>query len=162
MSTMTPETYRIGELSKRADKTVRTIHFYEELGLLQPAERSPGGFRMYTDTALDRIYWIERLQDLDFSLTDIKAFLTDFQAQDTAPSSMETLHHFYNEKLNKTRTAIARLQSLETELTSSLAYLSACQDCSVTEAVQACSSCCDEQHADKEAPRMVAAIATST
>jgi DNA-binding transcriptional MerR regulator len=115
---------------------------------------------MYTDKALDRIYWIERLQDLDFSLTDIKAFLTDFQAQDTAPSSMETLHHFYNEKLNKTRTAIARLQSLETELTSSLAYLSTCQDCSVTETIQACSSCGDEQHSDSEAPRMVAAIAT--
>ena len=56
MSDNKPDTYRIGELSKRADKTVRTIHFYEELGLLQPAERSPGGFRMYTDKALDRIH----------------------------------------------------------------------------------------------------------
>jgi DNA-binding transcriptional MerR regulator len=162
MNTVIPETYRIGELSKRADKTVRTIHFYEELGLLQPTERSPGGFRMYTDHALDRIHWIERLQDLDFSLTDIKAFLEDFQAQDTGPSSMETLRHFYTEKLNKTRTAIASLQSLEIELASSLTYLAACQSCSITEAVQACASCCDEQHSDSEAPRMVAAIATST
>ena len=62
----TAATFRIGELAKKADKTVRTIHFYEELGLLQPASRSPGGFRMYTNKALDRIHWIERLQELGF------------------------------------------------------------------------------------------------
>jgi DNA-binding transcriptional MerR regulator len=49
MSNDSPSNYRIGELAKRVSKTVRTIHFYEELGLLRPAERSPGGFRMYND-----------------------------------------------------------------------------------------------------------------
>ena len=61
------QTYRIGALAKKANKTVRTIHFYEELGLLSPAARSPGGFRLYNDQALDRIHWIERLQVLGCS-----------------------------------------------------------------------------------------------
>lgn len=160
MSDNKPDTYRIGELSKRADKTVRTIHFYEELGLLQPAERSPGGFRMYTDKALDRIHWIERLKELGFSLTDIKNFLADFHAQDTGPHSMEALRAFYSEKLHETRDAITRLQSLENELDASLNYLAACQTCSMTETVQACADCEDSQHIDSEAPRMVATIAS--
>jgi len=159
MSDTSPSTYRIGALAKRTEKTVRTIHFYEELGLLHPAERSPGGFRMYNDNAVDRIHWIERLQELGFSLTDIKKFLTDFQSRDTAPQSMEALRTFYGDKLTETQAAIRRLQSLEAELNASIAYLEACTHCSLTESVQACATCTDDHHTDSEAPRMVATIA---
>ena len=123
MSDTATQNYRIGELAKRANKTVRTIHFYEELGLLQPADRSPGGFRLYNDVALDRIHWIERLQTLGFSLGDIKQFLADCRSHDTGPQSMGALRDFYREKLKETQGAIERLQSLETELQSSIKYL---------------------------------------
>jgi len=159
MSDSPTTTYRIGELAKRTEKTVRTIHFYEELGLLHPAERSAGGFRMYNDDALDRIHWIERLQDLGFSLTDIKNFLTDFQSRDTAPQSMDALRTFYGDKLDETQAAMKRLQSLEAELKASIAYLEACTHCSVNETVQVCASCTDDHHSDSETPRMVATIA---
>jgi DNA-binding transcriptional MerR regulator len=156
----TQNTFRIGELAKRTDKTVRALHFYEELGLLQPAARSAGGFRMYTDKALDRIHWIERLQELGFSLTDIKDFLADFQSKDTGPHAMVTLHQFYEEKIQETRRAISRLQSLEIELQSSVEYLKTCSSCSVTEGLSACAGCSDDQHINTEAPRMVATVAT--
>ena len=159
MSSAPPSTYRIGELAKRVGKTVRTIHFYEELGLLRPAERSPGGFRMYTDHALDRIHWIERLQELGFSLNDIKQFLAAFHAHDTGPESMGALRSFYGEKLAETKQAIARLQTLESELSASIAYLEACTTCTMTESVQACAACNDSQHSDSDAPRLVATIA---
>jgi len=161
MSNNPSQTYRIGELAKRADKTVRTIHFYEELGLLQPADRSPGGFRLYNDIALDRIHWIERLQSLGFSLSDIKQFLADCHAHDTGPQSMGVLRDFYHEKLRETQEAIARLQSLETELQSSITYLQVCTQCDMTESVHACADCTDTLHSDSEAPRMVATIASS-
>ena len=159
MSDASPSTYRIGELAKRVGKTVRTIHFYEELGLLRPAERSPGGFRMYTDQALDRIHWIERLQDLGFSLSDIKQFLAAFHAHDTGPESMGALRSFYGEKLAETKDAIERLQTLESELSDSIAYLEACTTCTMTESVDACAACSDSQHSDGDAPRLVATIA---
>ncbi len=38
---------KVGELAKRTGKTVRAVHLYEELGLLAPAVRSKGGFRLY-------------------------------------------------------------------------------------------------------------------
>ena len=157
---MSAATFRIGELAKRAEKTVRTIHFYEELGLLQPASRSPGGFRMYNSQALDRIHWIERLQELGFSLTDIKQFLADFHAHDTGPQSMDSLRSFYTEKLAETQEAIGRLQSLAAELEASISYLQACTGCAVSDPVHACAQCDDDQHSNSDTPRLVATIAT--
>ena len=161
MQEQTPKVFRIGELAKRAGKTVRTIHFYEELGLLHPAERSPGGFRMYTDDALTRIHWIEQIQELGFSLTDIRGFLDNFQSHETGPEAMGVLRGFYREKIEETRATIEKMKTLEAELESSLQYLEACQDCSSTASIQSCASCDSEQHSDSETPCMVAAIATS-
>ena len=52
---------RVGELAKRTGKTVRAVHLYEELGLLAPAVRSKGGFRLYPGKAVKRIDWIQKL-----------------------------------------------------------------------------------------------------
>jgi DNA-binding transcriptional MerR regulator len=153
--------YRIGELAKRAGKTVRTIHFYEELGLLQPSERSPGGFRMYTDDALERIHWIEQIQHLGFSLTDIRTFLEGFRSHETGPESMTVLHGFYQQKLVETRETIERMKALESELESSLQYLEVCQECTTTSGIDSCAECDNVEHSDGETPCMVAAIATS-
>ncbi|MET0284562.1 MAG: MerR family DNA-binding transcriptional regulator, partial [Polyangiales bacterium] len=38
---------RVGDLAKRTNKTVRALHLYEEHGLLTPAQRSSGGYRLY-------------------------------------------------------------------------------------------------------------------
>ena len=157
--TMNTEIYRIGELARRAGKTVRTIHFYEELELLHPTARSKGGFRMYNDSALDRIHWIEKLQELGFSLTDIREFLLGYRSQSTGPESMDILRTFYIEKLSETQSAIERLLSLQHELKASLAYLDVCQSCSSTHALPACSTCDNSEHGDG-APIMVSAIAT--
>lgn len=161
MQKETPKTFRVGELAKKTGKTVRTIHFYEELGLLQPSERSPGGFRMYTDSALERIRWIEQIQNLGFSLTDIRAFLDEFRSHDTGPESMRILQGFYRQKLEETRENIARMKTLEKELESSLVYLEACQDCTTSLDLDSCAACDHVAHSEQETPSMVAAVATS-
>ena len=46
---------KVGELAKKTGKTVRAVHLYEELGLLAPAVRSKGGFRLYHGKAVKRI-----------------------------------------------------------------------------------------------------------
>ena len=161
MQKNTASPYRIGELARRAGKTVRTIHFYEELGLLQPSERSPGGFRMYTNEALERIHWIEQIQHLGFSLTDIRSFLEDFRSNETGPEAMKVLQGFYQQKLVETRETIERMKSLEAELQSSLQYLKVCQECTTSTGIDSCAACDNVEHSDTETPCMVAAIATS-
>ena len=66
---------RVGELAKAVGKTVRAMHLYEELGLLEPASRSEGGFRLYGPDAVDRINWIVKLQAIGFTLADIQGFV---------------------------------------------------------------------------------------
>lgn len=65
--------YQIGEVAERTGVTQRTLRFYEERGLLQPAERMDGGFRLYSDQDVERINLIRQLQSLlNLSLGDIK------------------------------------------------------------------------------------------
>lgn len=61
---MSEQRYRIGEVAERAGVTTRTIRYYEELGLLGPAERTKGSHRFYTDADVTRLQELIRLRDL--------------------------------------------------------------------------------------------------
>ena len=63
--------WKIGELAKRTGLTVRTLHHYDEIGLLSPAERSDGGHRVYDEAAVQRLYRIVSLRSLGFPLDAI-------------------------------------------------------------------------------------------
>lgn len=149
---------RIGELAERSGKTIRTLHFYEELGLLEPVSRTKGGFRLYDEQALLRIEWIARLQDLGFSLPDIQTFLSDLHAQPSGPAMMTELRSFYAQKLSTTREQVARLRALELQLQSSILYLSTCKACAPATEKTRCHTCDDTEHQGKEPPMMVAAV----
>ena len=91
--------FKIGELATRTDKTVRALHLYEELGLLQPASRTASGYRMYDDGNLERIEYISRLQRLGMSLGDIGALLTDLDGEDAPRDAMARLRTVYTDRL---------------------------------------------------------------
>ena len=152
-----PSPMRIGTLADRAGRTQRTLHFYEELGLLTPVGRTKGGFRLYDNDSLTRIHWISRLQDLGFSLPEIKQFLVELHSAQSAPAMMESLATFYHTKLAETRAQMVRLQSLDAEFTTALDYLAGCRTCAPKTAKSAC-GCCEVEHVESEAPAMVAAI----
>ncbi len=65
---------RIGEVADRLGVSPRTIKYYEEIGLLIPGERSPGGFRLYGEPDVERLQRILRLKDMGFSLAAIREF----------------------------------------------------------------------------------------
>ena len=155
----TPDAMRIGELAEKSGRTVRTLHFYEELGLLAPASRTKGGFRIYDKDALVRIHWISRLQDLGFSLPEIKTFFDGLrQGTPDAPAMMSELQAFYTAKLSETRSTLLRLSALERELEASLSYLSSCRVCAPATGKHVCRACPDESHHGQEAPPLVAAV----
>src|SRR5579859_4269207 len=80
---------QIGDLAKESGKTVRAIHLYEELGLLAPAARSKGRFRLYSRDALLRIRWIGHLQEMGFSLGDIQTVVHEWEHVESAPGAMK-------------------------------------------------------------------------
>ncbi len=148
---------KVGELAKRAGKTVRALHLYEELGLLQPSVRSQGGFRLYEEAALERVQWISKLQEVGFSLSEIRRAARSLEAQgrESAPAAMAEVRGIFRERLDETRRNIARLKSLEGELQASLQYLQACRGCSTTTRLPACTTC-EHRGEDEAVPGLVA------
>jgi DNA-binding transcriptional MerR regulator len=68
--------YRIEQVADRLQTTKRTLRYYEEIGLLPPAERTEGGYRLYSEEDIARLERIQRLKDLlGFSLAEIRELL---------------------------------------------------------------------------------------
>jgi DNA-binding transcriptional MerR regulator len=63
--------YSVGALAEASGLTVRTLHHWDEIGLLRPAERSAAGHRRYSPEAVRRLYRIVALRKLGLSLEDI-------------------------------------------------------------------------------------------
>ena len=132
---------QIGDLARESGKTVRAIHLYEELELLQPAARSKGRFRLYGREALLRIRWIGKLQEMGFSLSDIQTVVREWERQSSASGSMTKMRDVYKAKLIETREHMRRLKELEHELQASLHYLDTCDVCDPARLLSACSGC---------------------
>ncbi len=148
---------RVGQLAKATGKTVRTMHLYEELGLLRPVERSLGGFRLYAPEAKERISWICKLQSMGFALGEIQEFLRNWEASASAPAAMERVRAVFTQKLEETRSTLERLQELERDLSQSLTYLETCRTCAPSHLHQDC-QCCSVHPEDTPAPPLVAGI----
>jgi len=145
----------VGDLAKRTGKTVRALHLYEEHGLLAPTQRSNGGYRLYNGESELRVRWIDKLQQMGFSLTDIKQIVADAEASKSAPDAMHRVRELFREKLAETREQARRLRALETELTASVAYLETCDHCDTAELMSACAACA-RHDCEHKAPDLVA------
>lgn len=65
----------IGEMSRISGVSVRTLHHYDRIGLLKPASITESGYRIYDESALQRLHTILLFRELEFSLRDIKRIL---------------------------------------------------------------------------------------
>ncbi|HEX3040091.1 MAG TPA: MerR family transcriptional regulator [Caproiciproducens sp.] len=66
---------KINEVAKLTGVTVRTLHYYDEIGLLKPAEVTESGYRLYDSDSLCRLQQILLLRELDFPLDEIQEIL---------------------------------------------------------------------------------------
>ena len=153
-----PKLMRVGELAKAVGKTVRAMHLYEELGLLEPKARSEGGFRLYGPEAIDRIHWIVKLQAIGFTLAEIQGFVRDFQRAGSGREAAARVRTLFTEKQAQIREQITQLQVIENDLTEALAYLDSCQTCTDDYAPTACGDCDHHGHHKGEAPPLFAGL----
>jgi len=79
---------QIGEVAERTGLSLRTIRYYEEVGLVVPSARSQGGFRLYTEPDIERLDLIKRMKPLGFQLEEMRDLLAvlDPAASGGAPS----------------------------------------------------------------------------
>jgi DNA-binding transcriptional MerR regulator len=130
------ELLKIGEFARLADTNLRTLRYYEELGLLAPAQRSQGGFRYYRATDVNRVNLIRDLQALGLQLEQIRELIA-------ARASDETPTHF----LGRVRQALSEQDRMLAErqrsigeqrqrIGAALHKLGECQGCSHSPCVQ--------------------------
>lgn len=94
----------VGELAERAGITVRTLHHYDESGLLQPGSRSDSGYRLYGPAQIRRLQQILSLRELGFSLNEIRRLLEDSDYSAERVLEMHVAH------LDRQAAEIARLR----------------------------------------------------
>ena len=71
------DTTTIGDVARLAGITVRTLHHYDDIGLLTPTERRPNGYRSYTDRDISRLQQILAYRELDLGLDEIARMLNE-------------------------------------------------------------------------------------
>ena len=65
----------VKEISELTGISVRTLHYYDEIGLLKPTQKSDAGYRLYDDRALEILQQILFFREFDIPLKEIKAVL---------------------------------------------------------------------------------------
>jgi DNA-binding transcriptional MerR regulator len=71
----TDELRTVGAVARLAGVTVRTLHHYDEIGLVSPSGRSPAGYRLYDEADLDRLHAVLAYRELGFGLEEISALV---------------------------------------------------------------------------------------
>jgi MerR family transcriptional regulator, thiopeptide resistance regulator len=103
-------TWKVGELARRSGLTVRTLHHYDEIGLLSPSQRSQSGHRLYADRDVVRLQQIVSLRQLGFTLEQIGECLA--RPRFSALRVIEMHIAQLQEQINKQRGLAERLQRI--------------------------------------------------
>jgi MerR family transcriptional regulator, thiopeptide resistance regulator len=101
---------KVGQLARRTGLTVRTLHYYEEIGLLTPSRRTETGHRMYGAEDIARLQQILSLRQLGFALEDIRGCLDgpDFSLAEVLRLHLSRLR----EQMESQQQLLRRLESL--------------------------------------------------
>ena len=98
--------YTVKQLSNLAGVSVRTLHYYDEIGLLKPSSVGKNGYRYYTDEALFRLQQILFFREMDLDLPQIKQILEgrDFDLV----TALQSHRHSLQEKMDRLQTLIRK------------------------------------------------------
>src|SRR5215203_5691384 len=77
MSDLKTEGYTVGRVAELSGVTIRTLHHYDEIGLLSPGGRSAAGYRIYEDSDIERLQRVLFYRELGFALEEIATIVDD-------------------------------------------------------------------------------------
>lgn len=123
------ELMQIGEVAVRVGLSQRTIRYWDEVGLVVPSARTAGGFRLYTESDLERLTLVKNLKPLDLTLEQMRDLMTTVDALTAAlppdgpdgrtPALLDRLAMFLavvDSRVEVLRTQLSELYGLSHEL----------------------------------------------
>ncbi len=123
---------KIGDFARLAGTNLRTLRYYEELGLLRAAARSKGGFRYYRETDRHRLNLIRDLQELGLSLDAIRELLDTRSAGEDREAFFGKVRAALLEQDRLLEERVAQLEEQRDRIRTALSQVSACETCTHT------------------------------
>ncbi len=105
--------HRIGSVAKESGLPIKTIRYYDELGLLKTFGRTESNYRLFTSDVFGRLRFIKRAQSLGLTLLEIKEFL---HVHDQGDLPCDHIKVKLEQKLDEIEQQIQQLQILRQEL----------------------------------------------
>ncbi|MFN4279924.1 heavy metal-responsive transcriptional regulator [Thermosynechococcus sp.] len=110
---MTTKTWQIKEVAEQLRIHPQTLYYYERIGLLPPPQRTPGGYRQFTEVDIERLQFIQRAKALGFRLKEIRQLL-DLREQRTF--TCWAVYEQLQQKIAAIEVQMLELQALKQEL----------------------------------------------
>lgn len=124
-----PGLLKIGEFARLAGTNLRTLRYYEEIGLFQPAARSKGGFRFYRETDVHRLNMVHTLQDLGLSLERIREVMDTRQRGQSHEALLGRVRKALTTQDDLLEARMDDLRSQKARIRSAMDKLSDCETC---------------------------------
>ena len=105
---MADVSFSVGQVAELAGVTVRTLHHYDEIGLLSPSDRSAAGYRRYGDTDLARLRRILFYRELGFPLDEIATILADPHTD--AAAHLRRQHRMLLDRIERLQQMVAAVE----------------------------------------------------
>jgi DNA-binding transcriptional MerR regulator len=123
------ELLKIGDFARRAETNLRTLRYYEEIGLISPAARSAGGFRYYRPTDVNRVRLIRDLSELGMQLGQIAALFGDRAKKLDREERVERVRRALEEQDRLLAARIGVLEAMRGKVGEALGKLTDCSGC---------------------------------
>lgn len=132
---------KIGELARRAGTTLRTVRYYEQMGLITAADRTKGGFRLYSEEELQKVQFIKKLQLLDFPLCEIKKLIQSRRQATSGAETFSPIADLLVRQLKETERRISVYQELQQGIRQTMEILKFCAECPLRPTREVCEKC---------------------
>jgi DNA-binding transcriptional MerR regulator len=135
------ELLKIGEVARRTGVTLRTIRYYQSLGLIETGHLTRGGLHLYPAEACDRIQFIRDLRSLDVPLSRIRVLLVERKSARTGAEGAREVTAALTRGLAAVEKRMQQYQALRHEMTEALEVLEVCLRCSAMPSRDVCYAC---------------------
>lgn len=106
----------VGQLAKKAGTTVRTLQYYDKVGLLTPTAESEGGRRLYTDKDMIQLHQILSLKSLGFSLEDIRERIISLDTPDDVANALAEQANAIRRQIESLTVTMGEIEALRNEV----------------------------------------------